>query len=57
MIKDNEVIVVDYKFGSNKPASHKKQVLEYIHLLEEMDFKVTTGVLWYIDLDEMEYVN
>ena len=37
MINAEEVIVVDYKFGEEKP-SHKRQVQFYIDLLQKMDY-------------------
>ena len=48
MVSDNEVIVVDYKFG--KPnAQHEKQLIEYITLLKSIGYKNVCGYLWYVN--------
>ena len=47
VIKDDEVIVIDYKSGKENKKD-KKQVLEYIQILEKMDYKNVSGYLWYL---------
>lgn len=55
MLSDESVIVVDFKFG--KPsAKYKRQVLEYMNLLQQMDYKQIKGYLWYVDEDRVEEV-
>lgn len=49
MIKDNEAVVVDYKFGKRQNAAHKTQVQEYMTLLSDMGYRNVTGFLWYSD--------
>ncbi|MFR9523148.1 MAG: UvrD-helicase domain-containing protein [Rikenellaceae bacterium] len=48
MIKGDKAIVVDYKFGANELAEHKKQVEEYKSLLRKMGYAEVVGYLWYI---------
>ena len=48
MMKDGEVIVVDFKFGKER-SHYRKQVHEYMQLLAQMGHKHITGYLWYVD--------
>ncbi len=57
VICNNEVVVVDYKFGKHKTAAYKQQMLEYIDLLKETKYKVNRGIIWYVDLDEFETID
>ncbi|GHV11166.1 DNA helicase [Bacteroidia bacterium] len=45
---DEETIVIDYKFGKTH-AAHKKQVLQYMDLLETMKYPNVKGYLWYVE--------
>jgi len=48
MLQDNNVQVVDFKFG--KPSnSYHKQVKEYMQLLSDMGYAGVKGYLWYVD--------
>ena len=47
MMKDGEVVVVDFKFG-NPREEHHRQVNEYIGLLKQMGHTNIKGYLWYI---------
>lgn len=55
MIKDNEVIVVDFKFGK-KSAAYNRQVENYMQLFSRMGYKSVHGYLWYIYTNELEQV-
>lgn len=44
---DNNVTIIDYKFGSQYPEKYKQQVAEYISILRNAGFKNVTGYLWY----------
>ncbi len=47
MMKDDQVVVVDFKFG--KPSKkHNAQVQEYMRLLARMGYHNITGYLWYV---------
>ena len=56
MVKENEAIIVDYKFGIKKYDEHIKQVQEYVFLLLQMGFAKVNGFVWYMNLGEMEKV-
>ena len=55
MMKDDKVIVVDFKFGNPK-ESHRKQVREYMNLLTEMGYAQIRGYLWYVFNNELEEI-
>ncbi|MBO7417706.1 MAG: UvrD-helicase domain-containing protein [Bacteroidaceae bacterium] len=48
MLRGDEMIVVDFKFGTPK-ESHRRQVKTYIDLLTRMNYQNITGYLWYVD--------
>jgi ATP-dependent helicase/nuclease subunit A len=57
MIKDDEVVIVDYKFAQEEEKSHQKyikQVNEYRDLLQESGYKNIKCFLWYIPDNEQE---
>lgn len=53
MIKENEVVVVDFKFGEPRKAHHK-QVAFYLELLAKMGYPTSNlcGYLWYVENGE-----
>ena len=57
MRPDGEVIVVDYKFGSNYSprvqAINRDQVENYVNLLRNMGYERVKGYLWYVRLDRL----
>lgn len=55
MMKDGEVIVVDFKFGK-KHATYNKQVREYMNLLANMGYQHIRGYLWYVFNNELEEI-
>ena len=55
MMKGNEVIVVDFKFGKKKPE-YSTQVSEYMSLLSEMGYTDVKGYIWYVYSGELENV-
>ena len=52
MLYDNDVQVVDFKFGKPSPAYHK-QVRQYMQLLLDMGYANVQGFLWYVDENEV----
>lgn len=52
MMKGDETIVVDFKFGKKKEEYHT-QVREYISLLNEMGHPNVKGYLWYVFANEL----
>ncbi len=55
MMNDNEVVVVDFKFGK-KNKKYNEQVKGYVSLLAEMGYKNISGYLWYVYDGELEKV-
>ena len=55
MMKDGQVVVVDFKFGKENPK-YNKQVKGYMQLLMKMGYKNITGYLWYVDEEKIEKV-
>lgn len=55
MMKDNQVVVVDFKFGKENPK-YNKQVKGYMQLLTRMGYQNITGYLWYVDEEKIEKV-
>lgn len=56
MMKDGQVIVVDFKFGK-KRTSYFNQVRDYMSLLASMGYSNIRGYLWYVFNNELEEVN
>lgn len=55
MMKDGEVIVVDFKFGKKRTA-YNKQVKEYMDLLSKMGHPNIRGYVWYVFNNELEEI-
>ena len=55
MMKKDEVVVVDFKFGKKKPE-YSTQVREYMSLLLEMGYTDIKGYIWYVYSGELENV-
>ena len=56
MIKDDQVVVVDFKFGKPKDT-YNQQVKEYMTLLTNMGYTHVRGYLWYVFNNELEEIN
>jgi ATP-dependent exoDNAse (exonuclease V) beta subunit len=56
MLKDDQVIVVDYKFGRQQSPSHRSQVKKYTEMLKEMSYGEVKGFIWYVNLKEVSEV-
>jgi ATP-dependent exoDNAse (exonuclease V) beta subunit len=55
MINDDKTVIVDFKFGK-KNALYNAQVVEYMRLMKEMNYKNVHGFLWYVDNNDVEKV-
>ena len=55
MMKDGQVIVVDFKFGKPYPE-YSHQVREYMNLLRSMGYTQVNGYLWYVFNNELEEI-
>ena len=49
MIADNEVIVVDYKFGEVEEDKYERQVKYYTRVIREMGYPEVKGFLFYVN--------
>lgn len=56
MMKDGQIVVVDFKFGK-KQSVYNKQVRDYMSLLASMGYTNIKGYLWYVYNNELEEVN
>ena len=55
MTNGDETIVVDFKFG--KPRNeYKTQIIQYMNLLENMNYKNVSGFIWYVYDNKVEEV-
>jgi ATP-dependent exoDNAse (exonuclease V) beta subunit len=53
MLKDDQVIVVDYKFGQQQSTGHRSQVKKYTEMLKEMNYGKVRGFIWYVNLKDV----
>lgn len=53
MIKGDEVIVVDYKFGEKEEKKYIKQVKNYVSQIRKMGYNDVKGYISYIILDKV----
>lgn len=53
MIKEDEVVVVDYKFGEAIENKYVKQVQRYVKSIEAMGYANVKGYLFYVKLREV----
>lgn len=56
MLRGDEVVVIDYKFGQRKLKAHQAQVREYLRLIREMGYRTVSGYIWYVELGKIETV-
>jgi ATP-dependent helicase/nuclease subunit A len=49
LIKDDSVIVIDYKFGMIESSEYITQIREYSHYLNEMGYNKIESYIWYIN--------
>lgn len=55
MMNEDEVIVVDFKFGKRN-KKYNEQVQGYIALLSQMGYQNISGYLWYVYDNELERI-
>ena len=56
MVTDEEVIIVDFKFGQRR-EEYVHQVQEYMDLMSEMGYRNIKGYLWYVFDQTIEEIN
>jgi len=52
IVEDEQLTVVDFKFGEIEKPSHLSQVRNYMDRLGQMGYKQVEGFLWYVMLDK-----
>jgi len=50
LVKDQNAIVIDYKFGE-PCAAHQKQMNHYLELMKQMGYPHVEGHVWYVDFN------
>ena len=55
--RDNQTVVIDYKFGTKIEPAYENQVREYAQWLEIMGYKNVEACLWYVKLGRVIRVN
>lgn len=53
MIKDNEVTVIDYKFGEKEDKKYNRQINSYIEQIRKMGYESVKGYICYIVLGKV----
>ncbi|MDH6355178.1 ATP-dependent helicase/nuclease subunit A [Dysgonomonas sp. PH5-45] len=53
MLKDGEVVVVDYKFGQHESPRYVKQVEYYKDRIQQMGYTRLRGYIWYVHLQKV----
>ncbi|MDR0347876.1 MAG: UvrD-helicase domain-containing protein [Tannerella sp.] len=56
MIDKGRVIIVEYKFGSQKAPAYYSQIKRYRHLIRKMGYNEIEGYIWYVEQHEIERV-
>jgi len=56
LIKNQDAIIIDYKFGMKKEKYYEFQIRNYMFLLKKMGFKNVKSYLWYVNLEEIQEV-
>ncbi|MDU1905650.1 MAG: UvrD-helicase domain-containing protein [Dysgonomonas sp.] len=57
MIKNGEVIVIDYKFGEKEEKKYHRQIKNYMAQIKKMGYETIRGYLCYISLNKTIEVN
>ncbi len=52
MIRQEELVVVDYKFGETEEPAYIRQVRQYMESLRAMGYASVTGWIWYVTLNK-----
>ena len=57
MMREDEAVVVDYKFGTSVEDKYIRQVRKYMEVLKKMGYKKVTGIVWYVVLRKMTKID
>ena len=54
MMGEDEIIVVDYKFGEKELPSYNRQVKNYVEMIEKMELGMKVkGFVWYVEAEKI----
>lgn len=53
---NDQIIVIDFKFGKEKNAKYKRQIREYVKVVESIYSEQVKGVIWYILLGKIDVI-
>nr|WP_321452099.1 UvrD-helicase domain-containing protein [uncultured Carboxylicivirga sp.] len=53
VVRNNEAIVIDYKFGEIRNEKYRPQVNRYKKLLSQMGYKNVKGYIWYLGKEDL----
>jgi ATP-dependent exoDNAse (exonuclease V) beta subunit len=53
MLREDRLVLMDYKFGTQRSDTYHRQVNNYRLLLQEMGYKNIDAYLWYVNLKEL----
>lgn len=56
MVSGSRAVVVDYKFGELHADRYRRQIGEYVSLLQKMGYTEVEGWLWYVKQGKVEQV-
>lgn len=48
MVKNNRLVVIDYKFGGQVRSDHRLQIRQYMNELVKMGYSDPDGYIWYV---------
>jgi ATP-dependent exoDNAse (exonuclease V) beta subunit len=57
MTKEDQTIILDYKFGEKEDPAHHAQLIQYTDLLRKMGYPHVQGFLWYALLEKIVKVS
>jgi len=53
MVRGDETVVLDYKFGAYEDEKYKKQIKRYLRELKKMGYHQAVGYLWYMNQNKV----
>lgn len=53
MMRNDEIVVVDYKFGDVEEEKYIRQVKYYVNLIQKMDFSNVSGFVFYVKMKKI----
>jgi ATP-dependent helicase/nuclease subunit A len=57
LIRNNEAMIIDFKFGETMLEKYHEQVSEYMDSIKEMGYGSVKGYVWYVKMNKIHEVN